>query len=145
MFRTFPVDCRPLFSQNRFFCPAYASNFLKFPYQNHKGKSVLICMLASWGFNPETSPNLSAEKAGSACHVCCSLTSFFSDQFWAKNYTFYEKNIALCYLRKRRKSTKIRACEHWGIGRNGQKEHVFQSTHVTENVRCVIQGLVRLD
>ena len=96
--------------------------------------------------SPETRPNLCAEKSW----IRLPQLVFLERQkvrvpFLAKKCTFYEKSTALCYLRKRRKSTKIRACEHWGIGRNGQKEHVFQSTHVTENVRCVIQGLVRLD
>ena len=96
--------------------------------------------------SPETRPNLCAQKSW----IRLPQLVFLERQkvrvpFLAKKCTFYEKSTALCYLRKRRKSTKIRACEHWGIVRNGQKEHVFQSTHVTENVRCVIQGLVRLD
>ena len=93
--------------------------------------------------NPETRPNLCAEKSWIRLRQ---LLRFLECQkvrvpFLIKKCTFYGKNTALCYLRKRRKSTKIRACEHWGIGR---KLSVSINTRHC-NVRCVIQGLVRLD
>ena len=41
--------------------------------------------------SPETRTNLCAEKAGSPCHVCCSLTSFFLTSFGPKSVLFTEK------------------------------------------------------